>query len=126
MVSDDDDEGSTVLAPALGVETPLPFARSAPLPAAPAPAAPSAPARPATWAGTMSRELGLSLGELALLAAELSVTRAAADVHARYGLDAMTYVAETAAWERRFAADPKLLVQYTAAYQRCRARLAGG
>ena len=123
MVSDDDDEGSTILAPALGVETPLPFAKSAPLPSAPAP---SAPARPATWAGTMAREMGLSLGELALLAAELSVTRGAADVHARYGLDAMTYVAETAAWERRFAADPKLLAQYTAAYQRCRARLGGG
>lgn len=124
MVSDDDDdEGSTVLAPALGVEEALPFAKSAPLPASPAP---SAPARPATWAGTAAREIGLSLGELALLAAELSVARGAPDVLARYGLDAMGYVAETSAWERRFAADSKLIARYTAAYQRCRARLGGG
>lgn len=117
MEPDDDDEGSTVMGPAVGVDSRLPFAPVA----APAPAA-----RPATWAGTMAREVGLSLGEMALLSAEEAAARSPAEVHARYGLDAMTYVAETAAWERRFAADPQLRARFAAACQRCRARLGVG
>ncbi len=114
---DDDDEGATVMGPAVGADARLPFA----------PASVRAPAaRPATWAGTMAREVGLSLGEMALLSAEEATARSPAEVHARYGLDAMTYVAETAAWERRFAADPQLRARFTAACQRCRARLGAG
>jgi hypothetical protein len=116
-LEDDSEENGTQI-------TNAPSVPSRALPFTPSAEAPPSRARP-TWAGTMAREIGLSLGEMALLAAELAGSRNPDEVTRRFGLDGASYAAELVAWERRFAADPQLRASYAAAYQRLRARLGG-
>ncbi len=150
MADDDDDEGATIMGPALGPAAALPFKKiasdSGTFPAvnpnAPPDYAPTSnratfgvspvgvsgaghPTRPSTWVGAAGREFGLSVAEMALLAAEVSVSRSPSEVHTRFGMDALTYAAEVSAWDRRFAADPVLRAEYTKAYNSARSRLSG-